>query len=368
MMKRFCAVMMLSLVIAATAAAQDRIAVLDTVLPKGMDTKAVIPVTEKIMEEFVRSKLFTVLDRSFIAKTLSELEFSTSDLTAGDSAKLATVGNFLKATYIVVSTVQLLDRTYFLSAKLIEVKTGVITAQSSVNRDGSISVLIDMAGELGQKLVAAAMGQDVKSSGRTATQQTAPATTKEPAAAKPTTATGSTGSEPPREPRARGERFSTISADFGTAILGLTSGLSYGVSAMFPSGIFYVSGGAGLSDTASEEYLYGYDSYIDYYSDFDLYLGAGLDLALGSVLLYAGPRISYTAISLSIYDSYGYEDSNYSWSGIGYGFETGADFRLGPYAVGIRYASLWGELTSDDGFASSDFENGTLMLRLSWAF
>jgi len=350
-MMRLYAALIFSLVVAFSAGAQDRIAVLDTELPKGMDTKVVIPVTEKLMEEFVRSKKFTVVDRSFITKTLSELEFSTSDLTSGDTDKLATIGGFLKATYIVVSTVQLLDRTFFLSAKMIEVKTGIISAQASVNRDGPVSVLIDMAGELGRKLVAAALGQDFQPDARTATPQTS-----------------TSSARPSREPAIRGERFSTISADFGTGVLGLTTGLSYGVSVMFPSGLFYISGGAELLDTASEEYLYVMDYYTDYYSDFDLFLGAGLNFILGPVQLYAGPRVSYTAISLSIYDSAGYEDSYYSYSGIGYGFELGTDLRLGSFAIGVRYSTLWGAVESDYDYSTSDFENGALMLRLSWAF
>ena len=58
MIKRACCVMALAFSIAAVGA-QERIAVLDTVLPKGIDAKVIIPITEKIMEEFVRSKLFT---------------------------------------------------------------------------------------------------------------------------------------------------------------------------------------------------------------------------------------------------------------------------------------------------------------------
>jgi TolB-like protein len=350
-MMRLYAALVFLLVVVFSAGAQDRIAVLDTELPRGMDTKVVIPVTEKIMEEFVRSKRFTVVDRSFITKTLSELEFSTSDLTSGDTDKLATIGGFLKATYIVVSTVQLLDRTFFLSAKMIEVKTGIISAQASVNRDGTMAVLIDMAGELGRKLVAAALGQDVQPNDRTATKQTSTASVRQQ-----------------REQPVRGTRFSTISADFGTGVLGETSGLSYGVSTMFPSGLFYISGGAGLMDTASDEYPYAYEYFIDYYSDFDLYLGAGLDIMLGPVLVYAGPRISYTDVSLSIYDSDDDEVAYYAWSGIGFGLELGADLRIGSIAIGVRYAALSGELTSDDGYATSEFKNGTLMLRLSWAF
>jgi len=371
MMKRLCTALVLSLTLTAAIGAQDRIAVLDTELPKGMDTKVVIPVTEKIMEEFVRSKLFTVLDRSFIAKTLSELEFSTSDLTAADTGKLATIGGFLKATYIVVSTVQLLDRTYFLSAKLIEVKTGVITAQSSVNRDGSISVLIDMAGELGQKLVAAAMGQDVKSGGRTATQQTAPATTKEPIAAKPT-----------REPKARSSRFSTVSVDFGagTTIANYTSdsysnvftlidddteaipGLSYGVSCLFPAGLFYLSANGTM--TTGE-----YEDSLAYVTSEALNLGAGLgiDIPVGPVLLYTGIRAGY--MSFYLYEDYSGSTDETTWTGISFGWEAGADIRFGSLFAGIRYAVDTGTLVDTDGYyVDIDATAGALSLRIGYAF
>jgi len=385
MMKRLCTALVLSLTLTAAISAQDRIAVLDTELPKGIDVKVVIPVTEKIMEEFVRSKLFTVLDRSFIARTLAELEFSTSDLTAGDTDKLATIGGFLKATYIVVSTVQLLDRTYFLSAKMIEVKSGVIVAQSSVNRDGSVSVLIDMAGELGQKLVSAAMGQEAKPSGRTATQQTAPATTKEPIAAKPA-----------RNTLARSTRFSTVTADFGsvatyavvTDIDGewdlysfkftstsdplIATGFSYGASGVFPTGIFYISTGISLADTSNEFYNSYYSSYFNSITEtIDAYLGLGIDLPIGPVIIYGGPRIGYSYVDSYLEDEDGYlESSLYSniWSGLGYGFEIGADIRLGVFALGVRYGSLSGNLISDIDDSELSYTNGALSLRVGIAY
>lgn len=370
MIKRLCAAFALSLSIAAVAGAQDRIAVLDTELPKGMDAKVVIPVTEKIMEEFVRSKLFTVLDRSFIAKTLSELEFSTSDLTAGDTDKLATIGGFLKATYIVVSTVQLLDRTYFLSAKMIEVKSGVIVAQSSVNRDGSVSVLIDMAGELGQKLVAAAMGQEAKPSGRTATQQTAPASTKEPIVASPV-----------REPRARSSRFSTVSVDVGTGatVANYTSdysnlftfieddydaisGFSYGASCLFPAGLFYLSANGTMTTVE-------YDGNLAYIASEALNLGAGLgiDIPVGPVLLYTGIRAGY--MSFYLYEQYSVSMYETTWSGISFGWEAGADVRFGSVFVGVRYAVDSGTLADEaDTYVDIDAAVGALSLRIGYAF
>jgi len=341
-----------------SANAQDRIAVLDTELPKGMDAKVIIPVTEKIMEEFVRSKRFTVLDRSFIQKTLSELEFSASELTAGDSAKLATIGGFLKATYIVVSTVQRLDDTYFLSAKMIEVKTGVITAQSSVDRAGSSSVLIGMAGDLGRALVADALGKPVPSARSSRTEQPAPtqAPTQAPEAAKP--------ARQPRQDKPQGTRFSTLSADIGSGTIGEITGASYGASMMIPSGVFYASFGASLIDAESDPYLYSGYYYSDSYSDIDIYLGAGLDLAFGSFIVYAGPRIAFSVVDLSVLNSDGSEYGSTTWKGASYGFELGADMRLGSFFVGLRYAGMQGDLENEDTGALSTMENYSIQLRL----
>ena len=63
-------ILTLLLLAAVVLPAQERLAVLDTVLPEGINQQVVIPITEKIMEEFVQSKLFIVVDRSFIEKTL----------------------------------------------------------------------------------------------------------------------------------------------------------------------------------------------------------------------------------------------------------------------------------------------------------
>jgi len=375
MFKRLGIAFTLCIVIGSAAAAQERIAVLDTVLPKGMDAGVVIPVTEKIMEEFVRSRLFVVLDRSFIAKTLSEQEFSTSDLTSGDSAKLATIGGFLKATYIVVSTVQKLDTRFFLSAKMIEVKSGVIVAQSSVDRDGTISVLISMAGELGQKLVAASMGQEApKSSGRTAAQPTQTTPPQQSAPAAEATA--------PRTPRPSTGRFSSAAVEIGVGatiatFLGNTydqdlysgsvtssdavTGTAYGVSLILPKGLFYVSAGLTLTDST-----YSGSTYDTYTESIVASFGAGIDVPIGPVLTYAGLRGSYLFFDWVEDGSLYYEGD---WSGLCYGLEFGGDYRLGMFEIGLRYTFDMGTITDSTGtWVDLDFATGALSMRLGYAF
>jgi len=380
MIKRACCVVALALSIAAVGA-QERIAVLDTVLPKGIDAKVVIPITEKIMEEFVRSKLFTVLDRSYITKTLSELEFSTSDLTSGDSEKLATIGGFLKASYIVVSTVQQLESTYFLSAKMIEVKTGVITAQTSVNRSGGVAVLIDMAGDLGRQLVAASMGQDVgstsRSGGRVAvqpTQSTAPSSAPPP---EP---------EPATEPRRKPARFSSVTADVGSAATIATEagtefdiyseetgsysaapGFSYGVSAVMPAGLFYLSAALAFTDTEVDEYSYYLET-----STIGAHLGLGIDIPIAFLQLYGGARVGYFLFDeyMEIYvGDYAGSYLEETWGGFAYGLEIGADARLGRLVVGLRYTFDMGTISEVEGdWADIELETGSLSLRAGFAF
>ncbi|HUW71012.1 MAG TPA: hypothetical protein VMX33_12345 [bacterium] len=96
--------------------------------------------------------------------------------------------------------------------------SSLLSASSSVDRDGTISVLISMAGELGQKLVAASMGQEApKSSGRPVvqpTQSASPVQVAEPQAA--------------REPKPRTGRFSTVALEIGVgATIATLLGNSY---------------------------------------------------------------------------------------------------------------------------------------------
>ena len=217
-----------------------------------------------------------------------------------------------------------------------------------------------MAGELGRKLVAASMGQEApRASGKTAVQPSQP---EAPARVVEQKA--------PREARPQGDRFSTASVDIGTGVFGDFSGLSYGASAIMPSGLFYMSAGASMIDVESDEYYSSYyaDYFTDYYSDLDIYIGAGVDIMLGRILMYVGPRVSYTIVSLYSLDSWGDEWLPSTWSGIGYGLEFGVDLRLGSFAAGVRFSALSGDVTEDSYGDTLGFENSTLMLRASYVF
>jgi D-xylose transport system substrate-binding protein len=135
-------------------AALPKVAVLDIGAQKGIDPSVVVPVTETIMEETVGARAYVVLDRAYIEQVLREQEFDTSSMVSDTQA--AQAGQFLGADYVIAGKVQTLDGTYFLVAKMIEVRTGVIVSQASARGEGKLTALLDMAQSIGRKLVAGA--------------------------------------------------------------------------------------------------------------------------------------------------------------------------------------------------------------------
>ena len=143
-----------ALTAAVAAAALPKVAVLDLVAQKGVDPSVVIPITESVMEEVVASRAYVVLDRAFIVQVLKEKEFQLSGLVSDTQATAA--GQYLGADYVVTGRIQLMGEAYFVVAKMIEVKTGVIVSQSSEQGEGKAAALLSLARSLGKKLVAGA--------------------------------------------------------------------------------------------------------------------------------------------------------------------------------------------------------------------
>jgi hypothetical protein len=97
-----------------------KVAVLDAILPAGMDPEVSIGVTEKISEEMVNSGKYTVLDRTTVGQSLKEIEFQMSGLVSEEAIRKAgnQLSSRLGASYVVVAQVSRMGATYFISAKL----------------------------------------------------------------------------------------------------------------------------------------------------------------------------------------------------------------------------------------------------------
>lgn len=129
---------------------QPKVAVLDAIIPQNMDPSVIVPATDKIIEKLVQSNRFTVLDRTNIESVLKEREFQVSGMVSDQDAVAA--GKYLEADFIVIAKVSKVGDTFFISGKMINVKTGVIVSTTSAQGDGKLAMLIGLAGQVGDVL------------------------------------------------------------------------------------------------------------------------------------------------------------------------------------------------------------------------
>jgi basic membrane protein A and related proteins len=149
-MRRTLAKTLALLLLPIAAAALPKVAVLDMIAQKDVDQSMVAPVTETIMGEIVASRAYTVLDRAYIDQVFKEKEFQLSGIVSDQQVVQA--GQFLGADYVVAGKILLAGGDYFLVAKMIDMQTGAITAQSSEQAEGKALVLLDMARLVGRAL------------------------------------------------------------------------------------------------------------------------------------------------------------------------------------------------------------------------
>jgi basic membrane protein A len=138
------------LAVSSSAQAKIKLAVLDAVVSEDIDSSAIVPVTETVIEQFVASGRYTVLDRANVDRILEELELQNSGLIDEGSAVKA--GQMLGADSVAIIKVQKLEGVFFMSVKVIDVKTAEIQAQASTSRETpKLADLIEMAQATGQK-------------------------------------------------------------------------------------------------------------------------------------------------------------------------------------------------------------------------
>lgn len=131
--------------------ALPQVAVLDAVIPADMDPSVIVPITDKISEELVKSGKYTVLDRASVEQVLKEKEFQlSSGLVKTEEIRKA--GEYLGADFVVAARASKVGNTYFVSARMIDVKTGAITSQTSVELPGDLDVLLKLARTAGNRL------------------------------------------------------------------------------------------------------------------------------------------------------------------------------------------------------------------------
>ena len=131
--------------------AQQSLAVLDTITDEQVDRSVQVPVTEKLIEIFLNRTDYRLIDRTDIKSVLEEQNFQLSGMVKTE--EIREVGRYLGADLICLAKVSLVGRTYFVSAKLIDVSNGTIVSQATDDQPGSIEVVLQLSETVGQKLV-----------------------------------------------------------------------------------------------------------------------------------------------------------------------------------------------------------------------
>jgi TolB-like protein len=128
-----------------------QLAVLEAILAAGIDPTVGPLVTSKIEEEFVKSGKYRVLDRANVEQTLQEKEFQlSSGIVRNEEIRQA--GEYLGADFVIVANVSRVGQTFVVAAKMIDVVSGEIAAQTSHEQQGRIDVLLDIARVVGGRL------------------------------------------------------------------------------------------------------------------------------------------------------------------------------------------------------------------------
>ncbi len=154
--------------------ALPQVAVLDTILSAGMDPAVKSPITDKIVEELVKSGKYKVLDRANIAQVLREKEFQLSSGLVGN-AEIRRAGEYLGADLVVVASASRVGSTHVITVKMIDVLSGEITAQASGEMKGTIDVLLQVARTVGQRIAGVEVTVAATTPAATAAAPAAPA-------------------------------------------------------------------------------------------------------------------------------------------------------------------------------------------------
>ena len=345
-MKRAVFAILFAAMAAVAAWSQPKIAVLDALIPQNMDPSVIVPTTEKIIERLVVSGRFTVLDRANIESVLKEREFQVSGMVSDQD--VVTAGKYLGADFVVVAKISKVGDTYFITAKMIAIKTGVIANQTSAQGEGKLSAVISLAEQVGEVL-----------SGGAVLAQSAAGGQKD--ISKP----GATVSPPAKDTDTTADKSKKVPDKLRTTLLGSFGGASNKISDSGGDVNGSGTGGdifaliplfGGVVAVANADFIAFTDSTSSSitWKNTDLLVGVGYAFKLGSIVPYIAVKGGLTSSTIDLL-------SSHSGSGGAWGFDLGANWNIGRWFVlGVRYqyvnASLvYSGFTADESLTTNSF-------------
>jgi hypothetical protein len=174
--------------IALSAAALPKVAVLNPTLAKGIDEGTGSFIVDKILSQLIASRTFNILDRASRDVIWQERNFQ---LTSGEieSKQIKEIGKGLGADFIVVVKIIHIGTLYAMSAQMINVESLEVVSVASAEAPDKLENLVSLASECGAQLAGGGTKAVVSASSAPAAVTTAPKATQAPA---PAAATGET--------------------------------------------------------------------------------------------------------------------------------------------------------------------------------
>jgi hypothetical protein len=159
--------------IAFSAMALPKVAVLNPTLAKGIDEEVGAFIVDKILSQLIASRTFNILDRASRDVIWQERNFQ---LTSGEieSKQIKEIGKGLGADFIVVVKVIHIGTLYAMSAQMINVESLEVVSVASAEAPDKLENLVSLASECGAQLAgggratAASVGAAAPSTGAAA--------------------------------------------------------------------------------------------------------------------------------------------------------------------------------------------------------
>jgi len=137
------------------------------------------PLTESISLEVVKSGKYEVIERSNMDKILQEQKFQQSVCTSTEC--VVEVGQLLGVGKVIMGSVSIVGKTYYLSLKLVNVETGKIENVSEDRCKCEIDDLIDSSKRIAKRLIEDAVPKSqVTAKPKTSTETASGQTYKDP--------------------------------------------------------------------------------------------------------------------------------------------------------------------------------------------
>lgn len=127
---------------------------------QNVDSTILLPLSESIRRELVRSGKYKVINRGDMNLRLGEQMFVMSACVTGPCTGIMEAGQLLGVGKVIIGSINMIGKTYYLSLSLIDVKTGNIERISEDKFKGEVDGLIESSKRVTKRLMGERLLED----------------------------------------------------------------------------------------------------------------------------------------------------------------------------------------------------------------